>query len=398
MSNFSDTFKFLADDIKVIILKVAFVHSYYSDDQPSGENVIVDAQISALQSLGIDAKVFSRRTSDISKKTGYKFSSAFNVATGFGFSPLEEINKFQPDVIHVHNLFPNFGTNWLNKWDGPLVATLNNFRPVCASGTLLRESKFCNLCPDKGQIHGLIHSCYRGSKLATLPLTIRNSGGIFTDPVIKRADSLIVLSETARNMYLGFGLDPERIELIPNAISGKGFNPDKSHGNSWVFIGRLSEEKGISKLLKYWDPSQELIVYGDGPLRKDVLAARTNNIRYGGLVAREQIPSLLAESTGLVFPSECIEGGTPISYIEALAAGRPVLAFSNNSVAADVIEKNTGKVFQDWTALSEAREEILSDFSNLSYNASRAFTEHYSSDIVTSKLVDLYKLTIKRKQ
>jgi len=39
------------------------------------------------------------------------------------------------------------GSNWLKRWSGPLVATLHNYRPACAAGTLFRDGKVCEIRP-----------------------------------------------------------------------------------------------------------------------------------------------------------------------------------------------------------------------------------------------------------
>src|SRR4051812_31099182 len=82
-----------------------------------------------------------------------KLGAAFAVASGYGASPLSALSRFKPDVVHVHNLFPNWAWRWLNEWDGPLVATLHNFRPLCAAGTLFRDDHNClNNCGHRGTV------------------------------------------------------------------------------------------------------------------------------------------------------------------------------------------------------------------------------------------------------
>ena len=87
----------------------------------------------------------SPRTSGIQRRT-YPLEAAATVATGLGPSPIEQLRRFRPDVVHVHNLFPNFGKRWLRTWDGPMVATMHNYRPICPAATLFRDGRVCRDC------------------------------------------------------------------------------------------------------------------------------------------------------------------------------------------------------------------------------------------------------------
>ena len=112
-------------------MRIAIVHSYYSSAQPSGENVVVDLQADALRRAGHEVRVIGARTDEKSKEFAYSMRSAVRASTGLGASPSRQLLEFEPHVVHVHNLFPNFGSRWLEQWDGPVVATLHNFRSIC---------------------------------------------------------------------------------------------------------------------------------------------------------------------------------------------------------------------------------------------------------------------------
>ncbi|WP_416417162.1 glycosyltransferase family 4 protein [Paenarthrobacter aromaticivorans] len=365
-------------------IRVAVIHSFYSESVPSGENVVVNAQVEALQSAGFEVRLIAARTDELSAAKLYKISTAFNVATGLGISPMQQIREFQPDIIHVHNLFPNFSTRWLDEWEGPLVATLHNFRPVCAAGTLFRDSSPCSLCPDRGSIHSVLNGCYKGSSVASIPLAVRNRGGISKDRLLTRADRILVLSERARSMYERAGIDSQRVQILENFVSGNGFQPERPAGNHWVYLGRLADEKGILSLMAHWPVDQQLLIYGDGPLRSRVAAESRKNIQYMGPVPRAEIPTILAKSRGLVFPSAWAEGAVPLTYIEALAAGRPVVASSGNAAADDIADNGTGLVLDSWTELGQALEAVRRDLPTF---CSRA-RDHYDLNFGTAQWIE----------
>jgi len=50
--------------------------------------------------------------------------------------PLKTIRRFRPDIVHIHNLFPNFGRRCVEDINVPVVHTVHNYRPLCANGLL----------------------------------------------------------------------------------------------------------------------------------------------------------------------------------------------------------------------------------------------------------------------
>lgn len=356
---------------------------------------MVTEQLNAMAANGHETALVSVSTDDLASSPLYGLRSAVNVMTGKGYSPLEKIQSFKPDVVHVHNLFPNISTNWLTKWDGPIVATLHNFRPVCASGTLFRDSAGCTLCPDHGSHHAVMHACYKESRLATLPLAIRNRGGVDADRVLARSNKLIVLSDRAKTMYEHAGLRSEKVSVLPNFVSSEGFKPETQPGAHWVYVGRLTEEKGIMRLLQNWPADKNLYIYGDGPLRAAVVDRTTKRIKYKGKVIREEIPGVLAAARGLVFPSLWAEGAVPLTYVEALAAGRPVVAYQGNGAADDIYLSGAGQVFTDWSELPASLDTVEA---NLRENCARA-RDRYEFEFTTEKwmdrIIDLYTTTMR---
>lgn len=374
-------------------MRVAIVHSYYSSRQPSGENVVVDAQASALQDHGLDVRVIAARTDELESRRGYRVRAAVSVATGGGLSPIEELKKFRPDVVHVHNLFPNWGTQWLHEWRGPLVATVHNFRPVCAAGTLFRDGKTCTLCPDAGSMSAVTHACYRGSRSATIPLAARTRRGVAGDALLSRADRVVLLSPRVRELYVSFGLPAERIEVIPNFVDGAGFNPGLAPGLEWAYIGRLTEEKGVLGLTANWPEGAVLNIFGDGPLRLAIEAAAAENpgVFYHGPISRDDVPTVLGRARGLVFPSEWPEGGIAQSYVEALAAGRTVVARAGSSVGDDLQAENFGSTYDKWCGFAGALAKASASAQGDGLIARSHYESTFTRGTFLSRSFDMYE-------
>lgn len=371
-------------------MKIAVVHSYYSSKTPSGENIVVDAQVSALRTAGFDVRLIAARTDDLSHSKFYPLRSAQNVIAGTGISPLDELVEYQPDIVHVHNLFPNFSTSWLTQWKGPIVATVHNFRPVCASGILFRNSKACTLCPDSGTHHAVINACYRDSRIASIPLAVRNRGGVNSDKLLVRADRIVLLSERSKNLYQTVGLDPEKVRILHNFVDGEEFSPGAALGSSWVFVGRLATEKGVDMLIKHWPADKTLRIFGDGPLMRTSRDPSRPNIIFEGKVSRDEVPAILAASKGLVFPSLWAEGAIPLTYVEALAAGRPVVAYSGNAAADDIDINGSGATFSEWIDLPAALEKVESRQQQYAQQAYVRYSESFTTGRWVEDVSKLY--------
>ncbi|MCO4264402.1 glycosyltransferase family 4 protein [Pseudarthrobacter sp. MDT3-26] len=366
------------------------MHGFYSSETPSGENAVVQMQLEALESAGHEVRLFAVYTDDFSLGVTYKLRTAINVATGDGYDPSDELKAFQPDVVHIHNLFPNFSTRWLSGWTGPVTTTVHNFRPLCASGNLFRDGASCTLCPTSGQIHGVIHKCYKGSTVATVPLAIRNRRGLHGDSLLQRADRIIFLSDRALKTYADYGLDPSKATIIPNFVRPTEIKAgEDSASTAWLYAGRLTSDKGILSLVQAWPSDVRLDVYGDGPEMRRLQELAGPSVVLHGAVFRDTVLKAVSAAQGVVIPSRWAEG-MPTIYIEALAAGVPVLAKSGNSAADDVLISRAGLVFNEWNEVPGLIDSIRLSHIEIRRAAIDRYHENFTEPIWTSRIEKLY--------
>lgn len=379
-------------------LKVAIVHSFYGSGTPSGENQAVAAQAAALRKAGHRAFLLAEHTDDLMRSPAYRLRAAATVVTGRGRSPLARLRRLRPDVVHVHNLFPNLGHSWLLRWPGPLVATLHNYRPLCAAATLYRDGATCTRCPDGDRWAGLRHACYRGSRAATAPLAWAGRRGAAANPLLRRADGIVVLSDASRRMYVRAGALDRKLTLVPNftvdlADAPESTVPAAGSNARWVFAGRLSPEKGLLELLHRWPAERPLDVVGDGPLMEECRRIAPPEVRFLGALPHEELRRRLPTWQGLVFPSRWLEGA-PLIYPEALAAGLPVVAFPGSAVAEAVRTQETGMVVSWEEPLGPALAAADERFPTLRSHCRRVFERHYTEQSWVSATEAVYSAAI----
>ena len=326
-------------------MRVTLVHSYYSSSSVSGENLAVDMQARALSDAGYEVDICARSTDEQESRPLYGLRSAVRVATGFDPDGQPSIRtESDRHILHVHNLFPNFGTSLVSKWAGPVVATIHNFRTVCANGLLLREGKPCTECLDGSPLAAVRHGCYRSSAVATMPLAVATWHPASRNPVLSRTAQVIAQSERSAGVLRRAGVPEETLTLVP------GFTPEPANAQTtldgsgrWVFVGRLSAEKGLRELLPIWPAHVPLDVVGDGPELAELTRLAGPEVRFLGAQEHSWVDRHLPSYAGLVFPGLCWEGAYPMVVREALAHGVPVVA-ADGSSAADLVAGRGGGV------------------------------------------------------
>lgn len=159
-----------------------------------------------------------------------------------------------------------------------------------------------------------------------------------------------------------------RSRVIYNGISLGDFarTPDAhAHARPYIFaMGRFVPQKGFDVLLKAFARARlenfDLIVAGDGPERANLreLARALPNVHFWGRANREDVVRLLRGCAWFVLPSRVEPQG--IVNLEAMAAGRAVVASRTGGVPEIVLDGETGVLVppDDVAALARALQEL----------------------------------------
>ncbi len=375
-------------------MRATLLHSFYRSKFPSGENNSVLNQAQVLSQYGYEVTLISRSSDDL--KSLKKLLTGLNVAFFKGDDPWQEIERSKPDIVHVHNLFPNFGYGWLPSNKFPLVTTFHNFRPFCAAGTFMRENKDCYLCPTSGSLSAVINKCYRESSVLTIPLSFASRNSASENPLLKYSDESVVLSDYAKERYEAFGPQNQKLNVIPNfSFPPKVPVVRDSVEDSWIYVGRLSDEKGIEPLLEHWPDNEILKIFGSGPLENYLKNknSQRENIIFCGFLDPDQRETILGKSLGLIFPSTCREN-SPLILGEAFAAGLPVVAYSANAGAIEILKSGAGHVFHAFEELEISLEWVRLNNARASKAALDFYELKFSPEVWFNNISEVYKRAI----
>lgn len=187
--------------------------------------------------------------------------------------------------------------------------------------------------------------------------------------------------------------------MKPNFIQPRTTEPTASaRSNHYLYIGRLSAEKGIDVLLKaFAGNGLPLTIIGDGPLRDDVLVAKAANpfITWMGYQGKEVIDEQLHQCNALIMPSVCYEG-MPLTIVEAFAAGTPVITSKLGAMQTIVTHNVNGLLFtpnnadslnkqlQRWQNLGETKKH------EFSVHALHTYKSKYTPQKNLSSLLSIY--------
>lgn len=356
-------------------MKILLVHNYYRAGAPGGEDVVFRQERDLLSQAGHEVSCFTRSNDEMDER---RLSDRLEVVSGIRFSHrtfrelTAVIRSVRPDVAHFHNTFPLISASGYEACaiEGvPIVQTVHNFRIVCSTATHFRAGAPCEQCTPSDPWAAVRHACYRGSRVASLVVAssiYRNHRArARRDPV----DMYLALTSFSARRLVTAGIPESRVTVKPNFVellddTSAAVKRDKT----FVFVGRLSEEKGVRFLLDAWRGLRDtsLVLVGEGPLRVELEAYVRDNslpVRFTGLLDREAVRDVLRTACAVIVPSMCFEGGVPLSLLEAMAAGTPVIASRLGGVPEFITDEVDGLLFEpgDTAQLVRQIRRLISD-------------------------------------
>ncbi len=387
-------------------MRILIGHNHYKT--PGGEDAVVTAEYSLLKDSGEDVFLYKRSNVELDS---HSIASKFKNVRQLGWSSetyrdlKTMIRRFQPDVVHFHNIFYVItpAAYFACRDEGvPVVQSQHNFRLVCSNGLLYRQNKVCEDCLNKSLWQGVYHGCYGNSRVLTAFIA-----GMLMDHWKKgtwqdRVDMYITASQFGRQKLIKAGIDGAKIAVKPNFVYPDPGVSEKSQRKGYaLYIGRLNAEKGVNVLLEGWRsvPDFPLRIIGDGPLSDSLkdYARRHNmaNVEFRGYVSQEEHDRSMREANFLIVPSVCYEN-FPRVVAEAFAYGVPVLASRLGSLEEIVEDKGNGMLFEAGSPsdLAQKAHWLIGHGNELEQMAARAratFEQKYSARQNYEQLMTIYR-------
>ena len=311
------------------------IHNRYR--QPGGEDRVADAEANLLESNGHTVR---RLLVDNPVGLNSLPSLAMSVWNPRSASEVKsKAEDFGADVAHVHNTWFALTAASLSRLTCPVVMTLHNFRLTCANALLFRDGGPCRLCVDGSWFNGIRYACYRGP-VVSIPASVNVGFHRWRRTWARQVGLFLALTEFSRHVMIDAGLPANRVLVNSNFVDDPGpREKPASESDLLLFVGRLSQEKGIDCLVEAIKQTSRTslayrwVIVGEGPDRAKLEGLPGVDVR--GFLPRSDVDGLLRISRALVVPSNWYEG-QPMVVLEAFAAGLPVLATGHGGIGETV--------------------------------------------------------------
>lgn len=382
-------------------MRILIIHNRYQD--PGGEDLVVQ-QESDLLAQGNTVETYMIRNQ--------KGFAGFLQFLAYPFNrnqcrKLESaIRQFNPDIVHVHNIHYALGPlfiRFLHKRQIPVVMTLHNYRLVCPSATLFHQnSLFASSIQAAFPWKAIWAGVHRGSIFKTfwiaLTYYLHRKQGTW-----QKVNRYLVLTPFAKEIFTHSTLNipEEKFIVKPNFILDVKKNQTQRE-NFFLFVGRLSQEKGIKTLIKAFEKNGEkLHIAGDGPLKAYVTqkCSSNANLHFLGPLKNEEVRAQMQACNALIFPSEWYEG-MPMTIIEAFATGTAVIAGNLGAMATMVGDGKEGILFEagnaddlknsvdKWNRLDEDAKTKIRE------QARNSYEQHYTAEANKLLMEEIYSSLI----
>ncbi|WP_339894640.1 glycosyltransferase family 4 protein [uncultured Algibacter sp.] len=372
-------------------MKILQIHNKYR--HYGGEDVVVDNEYNLLKNNGFEVNQLLFSNEKISPSNLFHSPEAFQTT-------LNKIDDFNPDVIHVHNIFYSASPSVLKaakKRNIPVVMTLHNYRLLCPGALFLRDSKVCTKCKNISiPYYGIKHKCFQNSYMKSALLASFIGYNKIAKTWSNTINKFIVLTPFIKKLIVDSSLKIKDTNIVvkPNSTDDLLNVNILERKNKYLFIGRLSKEKGVNILIEAFNKIShiQLDVIGDGELFDELKNTANKNIIFHGAKDKAFISEMLSQTRALVFPSIWYEG-LPNTLIEAFSAGTPVLASNIDNINDIVISGYNGETFSPNNPI-ELVEKVL-EFSNketkqYGINARKLYEKMYTHQKNFENLKDLY--------
>jgi len=200
-----------------------------------------------------------------------------------------------------------------------------------------------------------------------------------------RVDAFVAISSAIQSRIRRFYERESEIVYPPVDTARFVPSPDGSHDEYFLIVSRLVPYKRIDLAVQaFTELGLPLRIAGSGRDRASLEAMAGPNIRFLGRVPDEELGQLMARCRAFVFPGLEDFGIAPV---QAMAAGRPVIAFAGGGALDYVVEGVTGTFFHEQTSGSLADTVSRFDEAIIVPSAIRAHAEQFDTQLFKSKLM-----------
>jgi glycosyltransferase involved in cell wall biosynthesis len=332
-----------------------------------GISAHVQTSAAILADHGVDVRVIAARIEtdeDVPGVIVYRCPDLFHEDVPMA-QRIGDAMSFEPEVIHLHQVDLPDVTRAMRA-SAPVVISAHNYVACSAGVHYFKPGQECSRAHGPGCIANMIlRGCSHARNPKSLPTRYKNASQ--GAAALKHADLVVSYSSAVDRHLADNGLPRRRLIPFPVTIAPAP-SPRVIAERRVAFAGRLVREKGVDVLIRAArHVDAEFVICGEGRRRAALqrLAERggvAGRITFKGWLDPEQLARELAGAAVVVVPSLWPEPFGLVG-IEALAAGRPVIASATGGVEDWLDDGVSGLCVRpgDVDELASSLNELLAD-------------------------------------
>ncbi len=368
-----------------------------------GETRIVEFIEASLISRGHQVKTCIRDNNSIQSTV----SKIRAFATG-SYSPAakravaEIIRDWNPDIAHVHNLYPLFSPSVLDaccEAGVPVVMSVHNYGLTCPAASRFRDGQTCELCLGGHEYRCLLNNC-KASIFSSAGYALRHAVArkhhLFSD----RVSLFLAVSEFVKEKLIEAGYDPAKIDVLENGTPVLPEDDACGEGEYVAYVGGMNVEKGVETLIGAAKllPQCDFVFVGEGPMRAHWNATSPKNCSFVGGLDRAGVERIYRNARFTVVPSLWWEP-FGLVVIEAMSHSRAVVAAESGALSTLINHGEDGLLFPpgDCHALAEAVLSLWNDPARaraMGVCGRQKTRRFFSEDVFADRLIDRYRKAI----
>lgn len=315
------------------------------------------------------------------------------------------INEYKPDIAHLHMIDHQISPSILHtlkKYGIPIIQTVHQYKLVCPNYKLYipTKNKICEKCISGNIFHPIIERCHKdsiwASALLTLEAFVHKTLKLYNDIAVFHAPSDFMATKLIKG-----GLSKKKVVKLFYAINLDDFPFSAEYSDYFIYIGRLSKEKGILTLLKSMRKilKSKLLIIGDGPQRLElarfVSTNKLTNVQFLGNKSKNELRSLVSHAKFSVVPSEWYDN-SPLVIYESFSMGKPVIGADIGGISELIDHHRNGLLFQSGNVmeLSDRINYLLENpelIISFGKEARLKAEQEFSPQLHYEKIYNLYK-------
>jgi glycosyltransferase involved in cell wall biosynthesis len=312
------------------------------------------------------------------------------------------LQVIKPNVCHAHNIYHHISPSILSvlkEKNIPTFITLHDLKLACPAYTMLSHDGICERCKNGRFFNVVKHKCIKKSRVLSSIIYIESLLHSSLNSYVKNTVKLITPSKFYIEKFVEWGFSRDHFIHIPNFVDIQSQPASSNVGNSFLYFGRLSPEKGLITMLEAAALAKASVwIVGRGPMEPKLMAVAEQlnvNVQCFGYLSGEQLYDKIRQARAIVLPSEWYENA-PLSLMESYALAVPVIGAAIGGIPELIKEGETGFTFASGSSKSLA--EAMKKISDLSDAQVRRMGEsgrdwmltEYTAEIYTKRLLELY--------